>query len=542
MLQQTSEKESFKMTRKKKFDAGTADDQLQELFNFQNKYKIPEDAPPGIIISTDEPDKKKDNVIYIVSDLHMGVHTKNRIIKTQQTNQSVDVISDWNVDKSDSNLFDKYQASKFVKWLEFIENELNELSEKHQNKSQDCHLIINGDFLDLWQAKAPTIIPNLKVSNTDDDNLTRDIPYSYKNRIDEIFDMYVYRYTIYLDYNEDGQKMIEGKGYWDVVCSNPNYKVLQALLRFACGKNRKVIYLIGNHDDPLYTGNNDNDPAYGNKPCPNAEILRQYLIQKLDGIRKNEGLPEIALSNIQIGRFYWNREIGVYAEHGHIFDKENWKQTDSDGCLSQHFNEGIFAELKETTGIHSLRYVDNVPHDEIIKYLKCLARYKITKWRHYNKLPAHEKSFQKIAEKILLAGSRIEGGLWKMVIAEFLDLITPADEFIKMGIDELEHFSKMKNEKYMDKAALLAKITGTQVLTFGHTHNHNFRRSKNWVYVNTGEWITNVKFVKSRRRLRTSHQKKHCKLIRNNEGEDHYLKIYTSSDENMLSVQLDCCK
>lgn len=542
MLQQTSEKESFKMNRKKKFDTGAADDKLQELFNFQNKYKIPEDAPPGIIISTDEPDKKKDYVIFILSDLHMGVHTKNRIIKTRQKNQSVDVMSDWNVDKSDSNLFDKYQASKFVKWLEFIENELNELSEKHQNKSKDYHLIINGDFLDLWQARAPMIIPNLKVSNMDDDDLTREIPHSYKSRIDEIFDMYVYGYTIYLDYNEDGQKMIEGKGYWNVVDSNPNYKVLQALLRFACGKNRKVIYLIGNHDDPLYTGNNDKDPAYGNKPCPNAEILRQYLIQKLDGIRKNEGLPEIARSNIQIGRFYWNREVGVYAEHGHIFDKENWKQTDSDGCLSQHFNEGILAELKETTEIPSLRYVDNVPHDEIIKYLRCLVRYKITKWRSYNKLPDHEKRLQNIAKKVLLNGSRIERGLWGRVITEFWDLTTPADKFIKMGIEELSKVSKIKSEKCMDRAALLAKITGAQVLTFGHTHNHYFCRSENWVYVNTGEWITDVKFVKFQRRLRASHQKKHCKLRRNNEGEDHYLKIYTSSDGNMLFVQLDYCK
>ena len=65
MLQQTSEKESFKIIRTKKFDAGTADDQLQELFNFQNKYKIPKDAPPGIIISTDEPDKKTDTVIIV---------------------------------------------------------------------------------------------------------------------------------------------------------------------------------------------------------------------------------------------------------------------------------------------------------------------------------------------------------------------------------------------------------------------------------------------------------------------------------------------
>ncbi|MCD4845200.1 MAG: hypothetical protein K8R25_12010 [Methanosarcinales archaeon] len=112
------------MIRKKKFDAVAGDKKLKELLNFQNKYKIPEDAPLGIIISTDEPDKKKDYVIFIVSDLHMGVHTKNRIIKTRQKNQSVDVISDWNVDKSDSNLFDKYQASKFVKWLEFVENEL----------------------------------------------------------------------------------------------------------------------------------------------------------------------------------------------------------------------------------------------------------------------------------------------------------------------------------------------------------------------------------------------------------------------------------
>ncbi|MCW4019288.1 MAG: hypothetical protein NWF00_11525 [Candidatus Bathyarchaeota archaeon] len=268
-------------------------------------------------------------VVYAVSDLHMGSNLIYEVKKVKATKlqaktnnwtfEDKDVIETTTVDKSKSNLFNKAQADRFRNWLKFIDGEI-----ESQHPNSECHLIINGDFLDLWQAKVPAKIGDFDTES----GLLAHVPLYYANRVDLILDRHIRKYCGTAFYNDEGtclKSTFEEK----IVGENPNYDVVADLVRFAAKQNRTVFYLIGNHDDPLYAGNVKEDPAFGFKGV-DADGLVKHLRNRLSGViedlnSQGAGIPNSALDNFIVDKHYWNEQLSVYAEHGHVYDEINLK-------------------------------------------------------------------------------------------------------------------------------------------------------------------------------------------------------------------------
>lgn len=428
---------------------------VDELDDDIDDYEdTPDDAPPGWITSlqgpplTTPPGSPDDCVVYIVSDQHMGSHSKYIIREIEPAPHGGSRIrSQERIYKSRSNLFDAKQATRFLNWISWA-------SKDHliNHPNAQCHLIIDGDFLDLWQALARRSREPLR-------NINR----HYGSRIDEIIGPHIYEFTIDIDFDEDGN-LKEIHRNTKRLGHNPNYDIITALLKFASVPKRKVFFLVGNHDDPLFTGNLEDDDGFaarkGYQPgatyrrgveYPNAQALREFFESRLERIQQNESIPQNALANFHLGRFYWNRELSIYAEHGHVFDSSNWKDKDpSNGqeLVEQHLNE-----IREN-GYHSFWGIGNVPYSDLINYLECeLARARSN--------PQDNRKARDLIARFIEEGAE-SSGFWIGVGEEFV-LLERSLRFLRNAVNK-------ESRKYYDKSRDLHRSLGTAVLVLGHTH------------------------------------------------------------------------
>ncbi|MFC1936967.1 hypothetical protein ACFLWY_00235 [Chloroflexota bacterium] len=474
---------------------------------------MPDDAPPGLTTSLQGPStvttpgSSGDCVVYIASDQHMGSHSNYIIRELEPSPHGGSRIRsrEERIDKSQSNLFDARQARRFVNWISYVDRD-----HRRNHPNAQCHLVINGDFLDLWQALARRSREPMR-------NINR----YYGSRIDEIIGPHIYEFSIDIDFNEDGsQRGINS--YSRRLGHNPNYDVVAALLGFAALPNRKVIYLIGNHDDPLFTGTIEDDDGYrarqGYRPgaryrrgveYPHAQALRELLDSRLERIQQGEGIPHVALSNFIMGRFYWNRELGIYAEHGHVFDSSNWK--DEDPCDGQELIEQHLNEIRES-GHRSFRGIGNVPYSDMIKYLECeLARARSN--------PSANRRSRDLIARFIEKGAET-AGFWYGLLEEF----SPLEYALKIFRNAVNEESR----KYYDKSRDLQRSIGAPVLVLGHTHIPFCLGRGNSVFINTGEWIYDIRFS------RTANL---CSLRKVYGATDYYMKANRIS-RNYLEVAL----
>jgi UDP-2,3-diacylglucosamine pyrophosphatase LpxH len=471
--------------------------------------EIPEDAPPPIIIS--EPKQKgapKEYVIYVVSDLHMGSHLKYEVKKVKIPREKVkrndwtysemDVFEYYSIDKSDSNLFSEDQATRFKNWLKSIDTEIEK-----DHPDAECHLIINGDFLDIWQAKMPSKIGEFETSSGRMDFN----PLFYENRIDWILDKYIYRLTGILYYDEE-EKYIKPQRKVEPIKDNPNYGVICELIRFASKRNRKIFYLIGNHDDPLYTGNRKNDPGYGSRR-KDAEGLRNHFIDKIDGIRKKMGIPRLAMSDFQIGRYYWNRDWGVYAEHGHAYDEHNWKEklflSERKSSRGQKLVENYLLDMQESR-VGSFRLIASEPYNLSVSYLEC---------EYERSRKQGNKAMSDLIEKFVEDSAETLGYGGKEEIASTFSFRYITIPYLKKQFSEASMTADEDYGIYYQKSIELKDATKAAVLTFGHTHRPFCVQTSDSVYINTAEWIYNIKFE----------PEPTCRLEVDKNAYDYYLKI-----------------
>ncbi len=440
--------------------------------------EIPEDAPPPIVIGEEmEEDSQPGRryVLYVVSDLHMGSHVKYRVEKWLRRGDgkrlSEDLIESWYVDKSLSNLFDEEEKENFCKWLRFIDKEA---SEDHQDA--ECHLIINGDFLDLWQAR---IRRHVGMADTQQGLLSNN-PLLYRNRIDWILGEKIERFIERLYYDEKGDRL-ETERARESIGDNPNREVILLLLRYAQRENRRVFYLVGNHDDPLYTGNHRSDGGYG-YDAADAEKLREYLLSKLEVIGKSADPPigKDAISNFRIGRLYWNRELGVYVEHGHVYDGDNWKKSET--CNGQRLVEDALTEIQESA-VGSFWGLASEPYHLAVKYLRCEVDTAKKKVDGEQRLSIIRRFIEEGAEAL----GRFYGTI-EEVSPTSLSLWLAERRFSPTSVQQ-------EDWSYFEKAKAIKDAVKSSVLSFGHTHRPLCAQyDDNSVYVNTAEWIYNIEF------------------------------------------------
>lgn len=507
---------------------------IESKDGIKNYPDLPEDAPPGIVTNIKDTEIKKKYLIYVVSDLHMGSHTKYDIeveenYRTRRRQRHTSSISRWIVDKSHSNLFDKRQSERFVKFLNRIKKEHDKILEKKSNV--ECHLVINGDFLDLWQAKNPI--------SYNSDGIFDVGPYSYTERINDIIDSNLYKHFLFVDYYDcDEIRKTHKREFWrykhiknigikkdkQAVGKNPNWDVLQALYNFALGRKKKVIYIVGNHDDPLYTRVKSDDAS---RKSEDTSTLRKYFISGITEAVKGKNVPKKTKDkfekNFLIGRFYWNQEYGTYAEHGHVFDNANWRE--SEKCKGQKFVEDTLNPITERDR-GEFSGLGNVPYYEVIAFFRCLAGRLSSKpfLDSYN-----AKKFKKVLSEIISEGAKAKG-IWGRVwvVRGIIKRMFSEKKFFEISLAKMNTKLDEESSEYMNKGDSLAGAFGATVLTLGHTHLPFFEKKGNWVYANTGEWIFNVK-----------QKGGPCRLERVYGNSDYFLKVSESTrGPGEISVEL----
>ncbi|MEE8570422.1 MAG: metallophosphoesterase, partial [Candidatus Bathyarchaeia archaeon] len=216
----------------------------------------PRDIPPPTIYGEEIEVDPIVCPVYIVSDFHIG------------SNKS----GPGQVDKKLSNDMDKKTLENFLKWLKLVE--------KDAEGYDHYDVVMNGDFLDLWQATRPK----------DDD---------YQKRLEDILE------TNQVDILEENQD------------SNPTSKnFFSKLGKFIINNSPRCrfYYVIGNHDDALYSGNHEGDLKFGEGNSFNS--LRNMVTGKLRN-------GDTSLMSFAMNRQYTNANYKLYVEHGHQHDSTN---------------------------------------------------------------------------------------------------------------------------------------------------------------------------------------------------------------------------
>jgi hypothetical protein len=293
-------------------------------------------------------------------------------------------------------------------------------------------------------------------------------------------------------------------------------------MEFCNHPKRKVIYLIGNHDDPMYTGKLQNEddylteePGYS-RLTRNATALRNIFYWKMRDI-----VPTVEPSFF-VGRFYWNREMSLYAEHDHLFDKANWKEKGDRSSKGQEFVEKSLDEVK-TNGPPDFQHMDSPPFSEIPKFLECQMK----RLRAVPKPPDYEKVI-KATKRIIHDGAYASAGWFVWLFSQGMDLILSDTDFVDF-VKWFKLNNRIENEKkeYREHAKDLTKRTGAKVTVFGHTHVPEIKHMGDMIYANSGEWAYNIKCEPP------------CKLVKEYSNGDYFVKIARKpSPQKWVSVEL----
>ena len=238
-------------------------------------------------------------LIYILSDFHIG--------NNEPTGD---------LDKSLSNDMDKETLDRFMEWLVSVDQDAFAL-----NPNLEYHVVMNGDFLDLWQAKRPQ-----------DDTMA--------NRLDDIL--------------------------------NSNGSFFNDLGKFIRSKHPRMHfhYLIGNHDDALYPSADGSHQSFQDQVEDKLreEALQGVVLPEFGRIRTRQNNDP--MNFIMEEEFTENRYYNLHVEHGHRHDVVNWKGN-TDSCAGQKIAEHI-NRMQEMDP--AFRNIEFTPNAETAKYLHCLRR------------------------------------------------------------------------------------------------------------------------------------------------------------------------
>jgi UDP-2,3-diacylglucosamine pyrophosphatase LpxH len=420
-------------TREQESTTGKSRDGDSDTTTTDDDGDDPRDIPPPTIYGEEIDVDPIVPPVYIVSDFHIG---SNSSFPGQ-------------VDKKLSNDMDKKTLENFLKWLDLVD--------KDAVKYDHYDVVMNGDFLDLWQATRPK----------DDD---------YQKRLEDI-----------LETNQVSNN--ENKNF---------FSELGRIIRKNSPRGR-FYYVIGNHDDALYSGNHEGDNNFGEGNSFNS--LRNMVTGKLrDG---NTSLMSFAMN-----RQYTNANYKLYVEHGHQHDATNMK--DENGGPSG--GQLIAQQINHMQEIDPLfENIEKTPNQETAKYLKCLVDHPETPENIKNEI-------DQLKEISIDAEAYVIGNIVDMLLTDegmsnaIIDRIDPEN----INRNELEEALEIIND--------VERIPQRKIVVFGHTHIHDLQPPQpysQWAYVNSGTWLDDINLDSSDGcQLKSSPSKLPYVKISKEEGED----------------------
>jgi len=396
----------------------------------------PRDIPPPTIYGEEIDVDDKAPPVYIVSDFHVG---SNRNFPGQGNKQL-------------SNDFHERILKRFIEWLEAV----------HRDATHYDHydIVMNGDFLDLWQAARP---------NND----------NYENRLNDILET-------------------------NTVNKANFFSKLGEFIRNNSPKCR-FYYLIGNHDDPLYSGDSIGDPLFGSRNSfySNRNMVKEKL---RDG--------SSSLMSFAFNKQYTNSRYKLFVEHGHQHDTTNLKDENGEPSGGQLIAQQInhMQEIDPEFG-----KIENTPNQETAKYLNCLNQRDDTPQNVKNEI-------EKLKEISIDAESYFVGNV--------VDFLLTDNMVSSLIIDRIEPSSIRANE--LDEAREIindaTRIPSYKIVVFGHTHLHDLQPTQlysSWAHANTGTWIDDIVFDSSNG----------CQLI-SSPSHLPYVKISKQKGEDIAIVEL----
>jgi len=365
-------------------------------------------SPPKIdskVIGTD------DSVppIYIVSDFHIGSDEHH---------------------KHNSNDMGQATLKKFIHWLKSVDNDAR--------FAPHYDVIMNGDFLDLWQAFRPKPKKD-----------------TYKNRL------------------------------IDILKSNEIF--FSRLGGFVSNNHRcHFHYLFGNHDDPLVNvkHNPKIDPHF--EKSSSSGDLKKIVSAKFPSNPKSRLVPPIGrvwtyTTFIIKDSYYYNDKLKVWVEHGHRYDDDNLRKKDGTPAGGQELSE-YFNELQQKWPA-AFKDIDKVPEVECVKHMRCLVDN-----------PKTPSSYQNEVKKLKNVTLKMKVGK----LAQIIDLVFTnnfiadlAQSEVKPKNKKAKYYNHVQNDVDVKKKAKIAVLA--------HTHLFELRGGGTIAYANTGSWLERIKSVKNSR-------------------------------------------
>jgi UDP-2,3-diacylglucosamine pyrophosphatase LpxH len=426
-------------TRKQESTQERGRDGGSETITIDDDGDDPRDIPPPTIYGEEIEVDPIVPPVYIVSDFHIG---SNRSWSGQ-------------VDKKLSNDMDKETLENFLKWLDLVDKDA--ASYDHYD------VVMNGDFLDLWQA-----------TRLEDDD--------YKKRLEDI-----------LDTNQ--------------VSNHENNNFFSELGKFIRNNSPRCrfYYVIGNHDDALYSGNHEGDDKFGEGNS--FYSLRNMVTGKLrDG--------DTSLMSFAMNRQYTNANYKLYVEHGHQHDSTNMK--DENGGPSG--GQIIAQQINHMQEIDPLfENIEKTPNQETAKYLKCLVDHPGTPENIKNEI-------DKLKEISIDAEAYVAGNIVDFLLTDegmsnaIIDRIDPEN----INRNELEEALEIIND--------VERIPQRKIVVFGHTHIHDLQPPQpysQWAYANSGTWLDDI----------THDSSEGCQL-KSSPSTLPYVKISKENGEDIALVEL----
>lgn len=368
----------------------------------------PRDLPPPTIHGEEIDRDQTKALIYLVSDFHLGsyLHGNRR-----------------------SNDMDAQTLERFIQFLQAAERDAADFPH--------FDVVMNGDFLDLWQAK--------RGSND-----------TYGNRLQ------------------------------DIITSNAHFfSRLGNFLRRT--PKCRFYYVIGNHDDPLLSHTNPDDPVFG--PNDSYGRLRSALRNTIRSIYEShllEGIgrvwhfrPSSLPLSFAINESYTNQQLKTFAIHGHQFDEVNSRDSDGEPSDGQDVAEQI-NEMQENFG--SLRNIEYVPMNETGKLFKCLLE--------SGTMSTEMKDAVEELKDTLVSAS---AGFLGDIADVFMPDSAVIDKIIKeTAPDKVREETREDAEEILDDDDRRPRV---KILVTGHTHLEDLDPASgetSKAYANTGSWFRRI--------------------------------------------------
>ena len=383
--------------------------------------------------------------VYVVSDFHMGANgaTATNPYGKRSSN-----------DLSQATLF------AFLKWLEMVDQECR------FHKYYD--VVMNGDFVDLWQAG--------NFDSPDDD--------TYRKRLSAI-----------------------------LKSNSQFFSKLRSFLQ----KHPKCRfhYLKGNHDDALDPASHGSNAGFDDKLFKggSSPASLQKMMETL--FAKNTHPSSHPLFGKKAAFFitkevYKNDKYSLHIEHGHRFDKANWRDGDSEISIGQKLSH--HTNWMQEKFPSSFREIESTPNQETAKYLKCLQQ--------SSQIGTPERA---ALEKLKDLGISSAGSA-----KHFADVFLPDSVTSNLAIQALDPYDA--TVEYKDYAVdKLIKSDGPKVVVFGHTHYETLKSAGAGVYANSGSWLDREQFYRE--------NGTYCRL-RIIDSDLPYVKIFKDNTRDEIVVQL----